>query len=370
MRSRSATLPELPVVPIYDMQIRDGALVVATHGRSFWILDDLSPLRQLESDLIPNGVHLFQPQPTMRFRYYGRMFDEPLPGLNYLMAGPVTVAHEPVETPMGTYRMEFLDAGANPSEGVAIHYWLPNEPAEKLTLAILDAQGNEVRRFSSERLAAPWAPASAGMNRFVWDLRYEPAVGVPGDASLPEMHVPRAVPGTYLARLSVGNQSFTTEFEIYQDPRLPVTIGDLVEQREFLLAIRERLGEVHDMTRQIRNVKDQIHFWLDRDGAIARLGDNGSALIEALSEIEGGLVQLDPMGRKRGPHPLNEKLIALSAMVDDSDHAPTAQARDAFENIAAQVAVERDRLRQLLERELGAFNELIESGGWQPVAMS
>ena len=361
LQSASRTLPALPVVPVYDMTLKDGALVVATHGRGFWILDDLSPLRQFDQDLVSSAVHLFQSQPTMRYRYAARMFEGPLPGLNYLMTGPVTVAHEPVETPMGTTRLEFLDAGSNPAEGVVIHYWLEDEPAGEITLTILDDQGDEIDTFSSQSKTAPWVPTATGMNRFVWDLRYAAESGAPA------MNPPRAVPGTYSARLDVSGETFTSEFEIVPDPRLPVTQEDLAAQRDLLLDIRSRLNEVHEMVRQVRSVKDQVQSWIDRDQTGNETRESGSALIEALTGIEEGLVNLDPFGRKRGPHPLNEKLTALSSMIDDSDHAPTAQGREAYESIAAEVASQRDRLDALIDQDLAAFNALVASNGWMPL---
>ena len=363
LRSASETLPALPVVPVYDIQIKDGALVVATHGRGFWILDDLSPLRQLDGMTAATAVHLFQPQPAMRFRYAGRMFEQPLPGLNYLMAGPVTVAHEPVETPMGTTRMEFLDAGANPAEGVVLHYWLNDDPGEEIRLAIFDEDGNEIHAYSNQSATAPWLPAEPGMNRFVWDLRYAPERGDPA------MNPPRAVPGSYTARLTVAGDSLTTEFEVVADPRLAASQDDLVAQRDLLLAIRDRLDELHDAVERIRSVKGQLQAVIERIVS-DEIRDLGSSLVETLTGIEEGLVNLDPKGRKRGPHPLNEKLVALSAMIDDSDHAPTAQGREAYENIARDVAAGRDRLQEALDRDLSRFNELVTSDGWRPVGAS
>ncbi len=183
------------------------------------------------------------------------------------------------------------------------------------------------------------------------------------------MNPPRAVPGTYSVQLVVEDEVLTSEFEVIADPRLPVTTEDLVAQRDLLLAIRERLNDVHEMVEQIRSVKEQVQAWLDRPDAGAELRESGSALIDRLGESEEMLVNLDPFGRKRGPHPLTEKLAALSAMVDDSDHAPTAQGREAYEHIAVDVAAQREALQQLLDEKLMAFNKLIEAGGWQPVGM-
>ncbi len=123
----------LPVCPIHDVIIEGTDLIAATHGRSFWILDDLSPLYQLSDEVTGKAAHLFEPRATTRYKMYGRMVDfhNPKPDMNFLMVGPVTVGLDAVETPTGLYKPKFLDAGQNPPEGVILHYWLGSEPEER-----------------------------------------------------------------------------------------------------------------------------------------------------------------------------------------------------------------------------------------------
>src|SRR5207249_11826817 len=136
----------LPITPIWDLVVKDTDLVAATHGRSFWILDDVTPLRQLQPDIKLASAHLFKPRDTVRFRIYGRGESKSKAHLNYKMTGPVTVAYKQVETPSGAILEQFADAGRNPPDGVIIHYWLGESiKPESGKLTISDAEGNEIR---------------------------------------------------------------------------------------------------------------------------------------------------------------------------------------------------------------------------------
>ncbi|MEZ4571518.1 MAG: hypothetical protein R2849_14540 [Thermomicrobiales bacterium] len=213
----------MPVCPIHDVIIEGTDLIAATHGRSFWILDDLSPLYQLSDEITGEPAHLFEPRETTRYKMYGRMVDfhNPKPDMNFLMAGPVTVGLEMLESPSGVYKPKFLDAGQNPPEGVIFHYWLGSNPAEDITLTIADEAGNEVASYSSATDTVPHLPAAAGMNRFVWNYRYNQPVTLEDGDSLPENLLPKAVPGTYQATLAVGGSEHTQSVSVLPDPRLP-----------------------------------------------------------------------------------------------------------------------------------------------------
>ena len=141
----------LPVTPIHDVIVKGTDLVVATHGRSFWILDDLTPLHQAA----PDGeapAHLFAPRRTVRWRAYRGHGGKPAPGgLGYRLAGAVGYSYRQVETPTGEKREALLDAGENPPDGVIVHYWLQDKPAGDISLTFLDASGRELRTFGSRR---------------------------------------------------------------------------------------------------------------------------------------------------------------------------------------------------------------------------
>ncbi|OLC58566.1 MAG: glycosyl hydrolase, partial [Chloroflexi bacterium 13_1_40CM_4_68_4] len=153
----------LPVVPIHDLVVKDGDLVVATHGRSFWILDDVTPLRQGAERVARERVHVFAPRAATRFKTNGGFPSKPKAGKNYRNPGATQVTYRLVERPETGEKVEvLLDAGKNPPDGVIVHYWLRQAAAGELTLAFLDARGREIKTISSERpqIAAPGAPTA------------------------------------------------------------------------------------------------------------------------------------------------------------------------------------------------------------------
>src|SRR5262249_39224466 len=144
--------------PIWDLVVKGTDMVVATHGRSFWILDDLTPLHQMREEIAVKSAHLFAPRDTVRYRLYGRAYDpKSKERINYKMTGPVTVAYRLVDTPDGRTAERFYDAGQNPPEGVIIHYWLKDARAP-VQLEVFDAAGTRIRSFSSKRTPTTDAP--------------------------------------------------------------------------------------------------------------------------------------------------------------------------------------------------------------------
>src|SRR4029453_18515695 len=133
----------LPITPIWDLVVKGTDLVAATHGRSFWILDNITPLPQLQAALALEKAHLFKPRETIRWRIAGRAFDrKSAEFVNYKMTGPTTVSYKPTEAASGEKTEQLYDAGQNPPDGVVIHYWLAEKPADGVTLTMLDAQGH------------------------------------------------------------------------------------------------------------------------------------------------------------------------------------------------------------------------------------
>jgi len=363
----------LPVCPIYDLVVKDSDLVVATHGRSFWILDDLTPLRQYEPEQLEQPAYLYQPRPTVRWRFYGRGFYRHPKTANYKMTGPVTVTYRLRETPMGTNGEEFLDAGKNPPDGAIIHYYLKEEPADEVTLSILDEQGNVIRTFSSKSEEPPRVPVQAGMNRFVWDLRHEGATKLEGPAKRDRFEQaleiavrPRALPGRYQVQLKVGETVLAQSFEVVRDPRLPASDEDLRAQFELKVAIRDRISEVHDAVNRIRRLRKQVEEWEERAKAAGKsdaIAEAAKAFKEKLETLERELVQVDSDKPQPGPARVREKLIALSSMIDESDDRPTKGAHEVYELLAGQVGELLVRLRQVLEEEQRQFSERLAQAG-------
>jgi hypothetical protein len=323
------------------------------------------------------------------------------------------VSFMPTEAASGAKTKAMLDAGQNPPSGVVVHYWLSEKPNDGVTLTFLDEAGTEIRSYATrkekqpaeaeepastgetqqesavEEVATalaepepeegPWAPAEAGMNRFVWDGSYPKPPKLikrkpmrARDEELEASVAPKAMPGAYRVRLTVGDTSQTHAFRILVDPRLTVSEQDLKAQFDLRLAIRDRVAEVHDALNQIQRVRDQVEHWEERlkDHASAQgVKDSGKALKDRLTEVERELMNLDADKPRPGGTRIKEKLQALSAMVAESEHAPTRGASEVYELLRAQVEEQRRKLSQVLAEPLAEFNSAVSAVGVQPVAV-
>ena len=296
----------LPIVPVHDLIIKDDDLVVATHGRSFWILDDVSPLRQFADSIANEPVHLYQPGTAFRVH-------------------------------MGEAPPHSSFAGQNPPSGAVIYYYLKDAPKDQeVKIEILDASGKLVRDYSSKHdvpLEEPRDPddkkpekeikAEPGLNRFLWDLHYQSANRVPGyylweygDGA----KGPMAVPGNYQVRLTVGDKTQTAPLSLKLDPRVKVSQADLQKQFDLQLELRDQLNRVYNAVNQIQDLRDQV------DGLKKRLGPDTSAknLLDAATALDGKLVAVrDPL--------INFK---ISASEDSLAFVPGIDARLAFLSIS------------------------------------
>jgi photosystem II stability/assembly factor-like uncharacterized protein len=380
----------LPVVPIHDLVVKGSDLVVATHGRSFWILDDITPLRQINNEILNASAYLFKPRPTIRFMTQRGFPHTSIPGKNYRMAGPLAVTYRQKEKPTGEKVDIYLDAGQNPPDGVIVYYYLKEQPEGEVTLTFLDAEGQEIKSFSSaikkeeekssstgdspaaqaDERREPRIAKEAGLNRFVWNMRYEDARKVDGyvtpTGTLPG---PVAAPGTYQVRLTVGNETATKWFEIHKDPRMPVTDEDLRAQFALLLKIRDKVSEAHDAINTLRSIRQQVAEWERRTQGwenSAAITDAARSLKEKLTPIEEELIQV--RAKNRGdtlnfPIKLNAKLAGLSSVVASADAAPTKQAYEVFNDLSARIDEQIRRLQVIIAKDVAAFNVLIRDTG-------
>jgi hypothetical protein len=396
----------LPVVPVHDLTIKDSDLIAATHGRAFWVLDDIGPLRQLTDELREASAHLFAPRPAIRYTQAGGFGGTNAPGKNYAFSGAFILAYREKELPTGEKTQVYLDAGQNPPNGLLVQYYLKEKPEGEVTLTFLDAEGKEIKRFSSEEQKAaatgvtgasaaegaaagepksptaeepaekkdekkgekkePRVPKNAGGNRFVWNLRYPDSVKIEGYvAGEDALNGPVAAPGRYQVRLQVGDQTYTQPFEVRKDPRIPDSDEDLRAQFDLLIAIRDRLSEVHDAINALRSIRKQTEEWESRtkDHEIHdKVTDAAKALRDKLLSIEGELTQVKAKVRSDTmDHPikLNAKVAALASVVSSGEAAPTRQSRQVFDDLSARVAAQIQRLRELTDTDVAAFNTLI-----------
>ena len=365
----------LPKSPVYDLVLKDDELVVATHGRSFWVLDDVTPLRQFAGDLAGRDLHLMKPRATYRLPGpFGAR--RSAPGKNYQLALGAAVTFTETKGPENQTVRKFLDAGENPPDGVIVTYYLKEKPEGEVTLSFLDSKGELIKTFSSnvpedessDAAAEPRVRAEAGVSRFVWNLRYPLARKALGDKATEQMIQttgPLAPPGTYQVRLTAGGQSQTEQFQVVKDPRVAATQDDFTAQFDLFIRIRDKLSETNDAINRLRNVKTQVTEWVDRaaGGAAAETVSNaGSGLKEKLSVIEGELLQVNYKGerdRLNFPVRLNRKLGELAAVVASSDSAPTKQSYDVFADLSGRIDVQLRSLQQVLDEDLDRFINLV-----------
>jgi photosystem II stability/assembly factor-like uncharacterized protein len=379
----------LPAVPIHDLVIKDTDLVAATHGRSFWILDDITPLRYISEQVQDAPVYLFKPRPAVRFITSWGYSRASAPGIFYRNTGDIMITARRELKPGGEMVDRNLNAGENPPDGVLVYYSLKQKPEGEVKLTFLDAQGEQIKAFTSEQAQSqspkaedappetpdeeedrekkdPRVPKEAGMNRFLWNTRYPDPKKVDGYvASEAVMAGPVAAPGTYHVQLTVADQTLTEAFEIQKDPRVPATQEDLDSQFKLLLKVRDKLSETHDAINTLRNIRQQVEDWerrtRDRKDHEA-VSSAARSLKEKLSPIEDELTQSRAKTRQdtmNFPAKLNGKLAWLAGVVASAQAAPTRQQYELYADLAGRIDVQIQRLQEIIDTDVAAFNGLM-----------
>jgi photosystem II stability/assembly factor-like uncharacterized protein len=349
----------LPVVPVHDLMIqaRDKDLVAATHGRAFWVLDDLTPLYQL-ADAGKNSTYLYQPRLTYRMRGFG----------GFGRAGS--------------------KVGKNPANGAVVYYYLKNKPKDELKLEFFDKQGKLVKAISSReeqrdgetpppegdeespfgrRGGAQRIPTDSGMNRFVWDLRYTDATTVPGALLWGgTTRGPVIVPGTYSVLLIAGKDTIRQSFDVKLDPRVETSQEDLQEQLGFLLKIRDKLSSIDETINTIRDIKKQIDDVSKRSQSLpsrSTIRDAVKTLTEKLSSVEEELIQVKIKSSQDAlnfPIKLNNKIAAVASSVGSADTRPTKQQYDVFAELSAKAEIQLEKAKAIVSTDVPAFNKLVK----------
>lgn len=309
----------LPVVPVHDIQVKEGDLAVATHGRSFWILDNVALLHQMDARALADPVHLFKPRNTVRFR-----------------DGSDRVAN------YGERRM----AGANPPSGVVVPYMIRERAAGPVTLRIL--KGTEVIRTVED------APAAVGANTWTWNMRY-PGARVLEDAVFQgSAQGPLAAPGTYTVELVANGRTQRQEFEILRDPRIDFTDADLVAQHEFLIATRDKLTETMDLVKEIRDMRAEAEQMVETAGGRRELVDALQRLNDKLYPLEERLVQYRARAGQdliAQPTGIDSKLARLMSFASMADAPPTEGQLQLLERLVEGIQERAEALARVREQE-------------------
>ncbi len=370
----------LPHAPVHWITVQEhfNDLVVATYGRRFWLLDDITPLRQLTLEVQESDAYLFPPRPAYRFRFKESHVSQP----------------------------EDPGAGKNPTYGASIHYFLKSEPEEEeeLKIEIIDSQGRLVRTFTEKgeedededededrtEEQKKGLPKKEGINRFYWDLRWDKTdqaklrtkpvehshVRMPdkGWRSLVEGQrvAVLAAPGTYTVKLILGETELSQELVVRKDPSSAGSDTEVTAQVETLLEIREDINTVVAMVNEIEWVRKQIRDldeMLAEKEAVEEILEAGKALDEKLDALEGRFFELRMSGGNarqdtlRWRRRLYSKLTSLAGYIGGSDFPPTTQQMEVYQLYQEQLEESQRELNELREEDIAAFNQLLRDKG-------
>ena len=378
----------LPVAPVYDLQIKRDDLVVATHGRSFWILDDLTPLREAAATA-NSKQYLFAPRDWARvattpFESYVDL--EVSPGKNSAIFLGVEATFEMEKDEENRIHHRYLNAGLNPPRGVSVHYYLSEPSEEPIQLRFLDAAGDEIQTFISKpppnddeeskpdpNTPQPHLSNRAGVNRFVWDSRYPHGKRPADESNFMSVPVgPMAAPGQYQVQLIIGEETQTQSFRILRDPRSSTTDEDMQEQFDLLIAIRDKLSETQTTVERILKTKGELKYWQERlkEGEIH---DAAAQLDEKLTEAHEKFAPIKLKNRfdlfNQGVR-LAAKLAALPADVATGNAAPTQGQRDVFASLCERIDAATVELDALLAEEGVAFNALVSAANLNALSVT
>lgn len=348
----------LPAVPITDLAVhkRDKDLVVATQGRSFWILDDLSILHEMRDEVKNADYYLYQPEPT------------------YLFGGP-------------SFRQPGATVGQNPEPGVVVHYNLSDSTDQEIKLQFLEPDGTVIRTYSNKEdlegnkvqpsdefyekpdgdTAGDVLTSKKGLNRFTWDMSYEGATDLNGRQILwgGSTDGPTAIPGTYTVRLLVDDEEvMEKEFEITKDPRIDTTREDFRAQFNLHQEIIAKLDTTHKSINKIREVRAELKEMMS-EGQLNEQGkETANAVLDELSNIESTLMQTKAESYQdvlNYPIKLNNKLAALASTVATGDNRPTEQQYGVYEELAAQVDEQLVKLNAILEGDFARITGEVDT---------
>ena len=335
----------LPVTQVSDLVVEDHDLVIGTHGRGFWVMRSIGPLRQLTDEVAAADFWLFDPKDPVR------RFDNAV-SIDYILS------HDADHV-----SIEFMDVLG---DVLASYEASADDDNEENTDG---AQG--LNPFGGGGSQEPGL--TAGSNRFRWNMRLEGWTDFDGRIFWAAGNQgPSVLPGEYRVRLTIDGESMTQDFEIKMNPRAVadgVTIADLEDRFEFAIQIRDRVSDANDAVLRMRSIKAQINDRLDGSDN-AQLAQMGEAVRDRLSEVEGEVYQVqnrsnqDPLNY---PIKLNNKIAALQNLVEGAEARPTEQSYNVFEILSGQLQGELEQMSLVIQQDLARLNELLRELGLEPI---
>ena len=353
----------LPATSIRDLVVHQDDIVIGTHGRSFWILDNITPLRQLTASTGTSEAHLFAPQLTYRVRRNNNP-DTPLP--------------------------PEIPAGQNPPDGAMLDYWLKSQPSGAVTLEVFDSSGKLVRHFSSDDKPAAFdekelnvptywirleraLSTEPGMHRFVWDLHYPPPDALEHEYPISAIYrdTPRyplgaaVVPGVYTVRLTADGKRYSQPLTIRMDPRVKTSQKDLTSQFALETSISDALHRDFVALTEVRKLRARLKNLKQSGGptipSFVRDLEKNAADLEGTEGGYGATFLSDPAGQ--GLARLNSALTNLLATVDSADIAPTTQVLAMFDDVQRVLNQQLGRWEEIQTKDIPAANEALKRAG-------
>ncbi|MBK7873267.1 MAG: glycosyl hydrolase [Saprospiraceae bacterium] len=336
----------LPIVPITDLTIKNDNLIAATQGRSFWLIDDITPLHQLNDQVAKSEHHLYTPTASYRM---GSGF---------------------------SFGRVSRTAGQNHPGGVIVHYYLKEVPEkEEVKLSFYESDGDLIREFSSKaKERADKLEVKKGGNSFVWNMRYPDAKRFEGMIMwAANMAGAKAVPGAYSVKLTVGDKSQQVEFDLMKDPRSSATQEDLQAQFDFINGINNKITEAHQTIIDIRDIRKQINAYTE----LLKDNDEAKDLLAKAKEINAALTKVEEelyqTKNRSGQDPLNypikltNKLGSLASQASTGDNRPTAQSGEVRQDLTVKIDAQLSEYKKIRDNELPKFNELVRQKAIDPI---
>ncbi|MEG9327074.1 glycosyl hydrolase [Salinimicrobium catena] len=336
----------LPIVPITDLAVKNNNLIAATQGRSFWLIDDLTPLYQLDDELMTKPVSLFKPMDSYRMD--------------------------------GGSRGPSKTAGTNHPGGVMVNFFVKDTTTiDTVKLEFRNKNNELITAYSThpeKKLKEGKLEVKPGMNNFNWNMRYPGADTFDGMVLWwSSMDGPKAIPGKYKIALVTGETEIEKEFSILKDPRSTATNEDLTAQFEFLQSLVNKISETHNAIEDLRTTKSQISEVLEQIEDVEnaeKVKELGKSIKKDLTAVEERLYQTKNRSRQdplNYPIRLNNKLAHLNSLMAVGDFSPTDSALKFREEISQEIDEELNKIRRIYKEQIPEFNEMVKNLDWNPV---
>ena len=356
----------LPATPVRDVLVKNDDLAIATHGRSFWVLDDLAPLRQLSAEVGSSSMYLFKPRVALRSQIPSGLPSKRPVGQN--PPGPALIDYylkaAPKEVSPG--KKEEVQIEISDSQGKLVHKFSNNKPPEELPESEFDPEQRH------EGLLAP----DAGMNRFAWDLKYEaPAKAKDEGPWTGRPEGPLVVPGTYQVKLTAEGKTLSVPLEVKLEPRLKTSQADLEKQLDLALKIRDAINEDHKAVTEIREIRAQLQDLKKRLAGRPQakaITDAADALDKKMTPLEEKLIQPKLKSSEDSlnyPIMLSEKMLALGALIETSDTPPTEQSYEVFKTYRSGLDEELAKWNEIRSKDVATFSELLQKESVPPLLL-